>query len=137
MTERSIYLDALDIDDPASRSAYLDKACGDDPDLRQRVEALLVANDAAGSFLQEPAPAQLGQSPTMTQAGGPTPSMAPPGMPPTKTAEPADARPATVADLAFLQPTDRPGALGRIGHYEVLEIVGRGGMGMVLRAFDT
>src|SRR5207237_3277122 len=38
--------------------------------------------------------------------------------------------------LNFLQPAGRPGSLGRLGHYEVLEILGRGGFGIVFRAFD-
>src|SRR5262245_33095946 len=37
--------------------------------------------------------------------------------------------------LDFLGPPTRPGALGRLGHYEVLEVLGRGGTGVVLRAF--
>jgi serine/threonine protein kinase len=40
------------------------------------------------------------------------------------------------ADLGFLQPPGRPDALGSLGHYEVLEVVGRGGFGIVFRAFD-
>jgi serine/threonine protein kinase len=39
-------------------------------------------------------------------------------------------------DLAFLQPPRGPGHLGRLGHYEVLGVIGRGGMGVVLKAFD-
>ncbi len=39
-------------------------------------------------------------------------------------------------DLSFLQPADRPGLLGLLGPYEVQEVIGRGGMGVVLKAFE-
>ncbi|OWK47177.1 WD40 repeat domain-containing serine/threonine protein kinase [Fimbriiglobus ruber] len=38
--------------------------------------------------------------------------------------------------LDFLQPTDMPGHIGRLGTFEVVAVIGRGGMGVVLRAFD-
>jgi serine/threonine protein kinase len=40
------------------------------------------------------------------------------------------------ADLSFLQPTDNSELLGLLGPYHVQEVVGRGGMGLVLKAFD-
>ncbi|MHC4880922.1 MAG: bifunctional serine/threonine-protein kinase/formylglycine-generating enzyme family protein, partial [Planctomycetota bacterium] len=38
--------------------------------------------------------------------------------------------------LGYLQPSSEPDSLGRLGHYEILEVVGRGAFGTVLRAFD-
>jgi serine/threonine-protein kinase len=55
MTERDLFIAALQIEDPTGRSAYLDKACAADAELRQRLEALLKAFVQAGSFLQQPA----------------------------------------------------------------------------------
>src|SRR5437879_11025600 len=39
-------------------------------------------------------------------------------------------------DLQFLSPCTRSDSLGRLGHYEMLQVLGRGGFGIVFRAFD-
>jgi eukaryotic-like serine/threonine-protein kinase len=56
VTERELFIAALQIADDTQRQAYLKRACGDDADLRRRVGALLAAFNQAGSFLQPPAP---------------------------------------------------------------------------------
>lgn len=38
--------------------------------------------------------------------------------------------------LNFLSPSDNPAMLGRLGEFEVLEFIGRGGMGVVLKGYD-
>ncbi|MHC4518612.1 MAG: WD40 repeat domain-containing serine/threonine protein kinase, partial [Planctomycetota bacterium] len=88
-----IFYEALEIQDPDRRAAYLEEACGADSDLRARVEALLKAHERAGDFLKTPAVA--GE---------------------------------TVAGSAL----EGPGSV--IGHYELLELTGEGGMGLVYLA---
>jgi serine/threonine protein kinase len=56
MTERSIFLDALDIDEPGARAAFLERACAGDPGLRAQVDRLLAAHEKDGPFLEGPAP---------------------------------------------------------------------------------
>ena len=70
MNERSVFMAALDLDDPQGRSDYLDRACADDPALRAQVEQLLKAHEEPGSFMDRPAApvdaagvAQLGEGP--------------------------------------------------------------------------
>ena len=47
----TIFNEALDQPDAAAQAAYLDQACGEDAELRRRVEALLAAHRGAGRFL--------------------------------------------------------------------------------------
>jgi WD40 repeat protein/serine/threonine protein kinase len=43
---------------------------------------------------------------------------------------------ASGSDLYFLRPAERPGLLGMLGAYEVQEVIGQGGMGIVLKAYE-
>src|SRR6516162_878817 len=110
MTQQDIFTAALQLTDPDGRAAYLAQACGGDAELRRRVEVLR-AHDSAGDFLARPAVEQLA-------AAAPGPA-------------------STAADLSFLTPSSEPGSLGRLDHYEILEVVGRGGTCVVLRPRDT
>src|SRR5581483_9242142 len=119
MSERDIFTAARAMTDLAARGAYLDGACGADTGLRSRVEALLRAHEQPDSLLDHPAVAPHDPISAATCTLG-------------------RAEGAATDDeaLTFLAPPTRPDALGRIGHYEVLQVLGRGGFGIVFRAFD-
>ena len=55
MTERDIFIAALQKEDPTERQAFLDEACAGKPELRKAVEELLRLNLGARDFLQKPA----------------------------------------------------------------------------------
>src|SRR5688500_369442 len=54
LTARAVFDHALEIDSLVERKAYLDQACADAPEMRQKVESLLAAYEAAGSFMESP-----------------------------------------------------------------------------------
>jgi serine/threonine protein kinase len=130
MTDETIFATALEKPTPAERDAYVADACAD-PEQRKRIEGLLAAHDRASKFLERP-PVGVSDSDF-----APTHAFGDPGDGPTHT---SDGGPPTEAegedDLSFLAPPQRTDSLGRIGHYEVLEVLGRGGFGIVFRAFD-
>jgi eukaryotic-like serine/threonine-protein kinase len=121
MTERDIFMALLDLPDPTARAAYLDKACHGNAPLRAQVEALLRAHDTAGSFLGSPVVALPDPNTAATRE---------------LDGESSPDRHAHPEALPFLTPSRRPDSLGRLGHYEVLEVLGRGAFGIVCRAFD-
>lgn len=47
-----------------------------------------------------------------------------------------DGTPSEVQHLTFLEPAENSAALGMFGRYEIMKVLGRGGMGIVLQAFD-
>jgi serine/threonine protein kinase len=130
MSERDIFLAVIDLPDERSRSAYLDAACGGDPALRRRIESLIQSHDSADSFLDAPAVSpNIGNSITQELAWTSDTDQASDDI----SRKPVEA---VIEPLSFLSPPQRRDSLGRLAHYDVLQILGEGGFATVFRAFD-
>jgi serine/threonine protein kinase len=104
---KAIFDRAAELASPAERQAYLDSACADAPEVRRKVEALLQAYDAAGSFLDKPAATLALTTDSDAGQGG--------ALPPC--------------------PWPAPETAGsHIGPYKLLQLLGEGGMGTVFLA---
>lgn len=130
MNEETLFLGALERTG-AERKEFLDAACGDNADLRQRVELLLESHEADDPFLRQPVLKQLLEIPdhaandwTSVQSQSAFDESAP-----------RNALPEILRNE--LQPSELPASLGRFSHFEILDVLGCGGFGTVLKARDT
>src|SRR6516164_727544 len=56
MREQSIFIEAMEKENPAERAAYLDSVCAGDPTLRERIEKLLQRHEQNDDFLEPATP---------------------------------------------------------------------------------
>ncbi len=120
MTEREIFAKAILCASRAVRDAFLDEACGNESSLRERLERLLKSHESTDCLLDRN-PAELLNALSEVVADH----------------DPEADREETAKQLAsFLEPATRSDALGRLGNYEVLQVLGRGGFGIVVKAHD-
>jgi predicted Ser/Thr protein kinase len=112
------------------RAAYLDTACAGDSALRYQVEAMLRCHANSGELLAR-SPAEMLQDKTIdADVSGAHAAQADPS------AILTDAAQVQSNEFPFLTPSEKPGRLGQLGPYEVEKVLGKGGFGVVLKAFD-
>ena len=125
---KALFNAALDLPDPADRSAYLNRECGDDEELRQRLVDLLAAYDRPAQALERPLAEDLGPSTAREgvsiAAGQPDAT--------------ADETAAHSIHTASHGPETPPSTelIGSViaGRYKLREEIGEGGMGTVYLA---
>src|SRR5262249_8051680 len=128
---KALFRAALDLPDPTQRSALLDRECGDDRGLRQRLEELLAAQDQPASTLERLLAVER-QRATSTDD-----ETAAPGPPPA--GEKATTAGSDPGPTATFRPEREAALLGTLiaGRYRLRQEIGEGGMGSVYLAEQT
>ena len=126
---KALFNAALDLPDPADRPAFLDRECGDDQELRQRLDELLAAYDQPAGALERPLARRARANDRPRRRIDPSGAA---GMrPPIKSAAGSD-------QTASYRPETPPPAplIGSViaGRYKLREEIGEGGMGSVYLA---
>lgn len=128
----SLFSRALEAPTEELREEFLARSCAGDARIRSRVEALLLAHNRAGSFLETPL-IELDDTGFSLGFGDSPPRRTLRSASDTRIADTAD----THVDLAsILDPPTRPGDLGTFDGHRITDVLGRGGAGIVLKAFD-
>jgi eukaryotic-like serine/threonine-protein kinase len=113
---KELFVALLDLPDAQARQAFLERECGDDTELRQRLEALLHAHENPASALERPLAAI--EPPAILSA-----EKAPDGR--------------ALGETSFYHgPGEEVGSI-IAGKYKLLEALGQGGMGDVFMAQQT
>lgn len=150
MNEQEVFLSALEIEDAEARRVYVQTACADDPELLERVESLLVSHESQSQFLNTPIVDQMSDELDDESTDRPDATMlfqnsstqddefATTDFNPDKAEAMTELNDDSSDEIAlgYLQPSSKPDSIGRLAHYEIQEVVGRGAFGTVLKAFD-
>src|SRR6516225_3815778 len=136
---KSLFLNASERADPAERAAYLERECGGDAGLRQRVEALLAAHDGGGRSVEGNATGTSELTSPETQEA--TAAVDAETRLPSELATAEDRSDGADFTISHAPRVDHPGrsGVGQViaGRYTLREVLGEGGMGTVYRAEQT
>ncbi|MDB5385043.1 MAG: serine/threonine protein kinase [Planctomycetaceae bacterium] len=122
-SEHEVFSEALTFTNAAERTAYLDRICGTDSVKRQRLNELLKLHDSGDSVLDR-RPQEIIDS---LNEGAESAELT----------QPQSLSVVLTTLRPYLEPPSQADSLGRLGNYELLEILGQGGYGIVFKALDA
>jgi len=144
MREPILFGQLVEISDPGQRARFLRQVCTGNVRLKSRLECLLDAAERMGSFLEAPVLDPRLRPPVATRTDLPHTttfrwSLSEPQEDTMLFPDPPMTNREHVIEILrpYLEPGNRPESCGGLGHYEILQVIGQGAFGIVLKAHDT